>query len=488
LIDALDDIVPHWDGAGDWSAVRSSAHARARRRRASWGIVAAALLVPLLATPAFGLRQALLGWVGRIDRPFGTSHKAPLLVRKEFYDLDVGAPGSWAIRPLADEVRRVATFPGGATLYAVQTAGGGFCWQFTGPHGHMGCLAHKPPRRTSINASYSVAGSVDVPRALVSADGFVLPHDSARLVAKLADGSERDVPFVFVSAPINAGFFEYDVPRAEQTAAKRVEAFVLLDRHGHELGRQSFDYTAHPGRAAAQRARARKLLGQHHRYLPQLLPARPAVAPSAPLQRASADGVNVVAGRNGVVLFDLRNVGEKTREMLGTGVGVGCIRFRSFHGLPDNREITFSGRHRGTVAVRIEREAPFDACEIQGGYGHTWPDRNGNHSAVELPFNARATRYFTDRAAARDLALFARSRRVHAIRKLPGAQIGNALASAYGGAIQRGWPSIPSRIGYLVAGDTLTLVEQSPTGRRFVVTFRGGHLVHQNIKPYAFVF
>ena len=27
---------------------------------------------------------------------------------------------------------------------------------------------------------------------------------------------------------------------------------------------------------------------------------------------------------------------------------------------------------------------PFDGCEIQGAYGHVWPDRNGSHTAVEI--------------------------------------------------------------------------------------------------------
>ena len=37
---------------------------------------------------------------------------------------------------------------------------------------------------------------------------------------------------------------------------------------------------------------------------------------------------------------------------------------------------------------------PWDGCEIQGGYGHLWPDRNDSHSAVEIPLTKKGRRFF----------------------------------------------------------------------------------------------
>jgi hypothetical protein len=118
--------------------------------------------------------------------------------------------------------------------------------------------------------------------------------------------------------------------------------------------------------------------------------------------------------------------------------------------------------------------APFDGCELQGEYGHRWPDRFGSHSPVELALTARGRAYFADRAAARDLALFVRSRAGHRVRAQPGPELGRRLAG--------------SRIRYRLTAGGVTVSERSPTGKRFVVVVRGGRIRSQNLRPYAFVF
>jgi hypothetical protein len=164
------------------------------------------------------------------------------------------------------------------------------------------------------------------------------------------------------------------------------------------------------------------------------------------------------------------------------------LRFHAFHGLPDNEELLQYGRIDGTAALRLDAAGPYDACEIQAGNGHRWPDSLRGHSPVELPFSPRASRYFDDRATARDLALFVRSKRMHELRKLTGPRLAAALAATYRGAIARGEPSATGRIGYLLGPNGVTFVERSPTGRRFFVRFQAGRLAGQNLKPLAFPF
>src|SRR5206468_2672393 len=155
--------------------------------------------------------------------------------------------------------------------------------------------------------------------------------------------------------------------------ARRLTALIAYDAKGRELGRQAFHYPTKADIAREKRleAGARAALRGHHRPPRRgFLPARSRVAPSAPFQRARADGVSVVAGRNGIVLFDLSRVSPRVRALLAPAAGAGCIRFGSFHGLADNDEMLFGGRLRATAAIHIDRGGPFDACEIEGSYGH----------------------------------------------------------------------------------------------------------------------
>jgi len=128
--------------------------------------------------------------------------------------------------------------------------------------------------------------------------------------------------------------------------------------------------------------------------------------------------------------------------------------------------------------VRLGR--PLDGCVIAGGrYGHRWPDRFGSHSPVEIPLTPRGRRFFADRAAARDLALFVRARRMQQIRKLDG--------PAFERELHRAYPRL-GRIRYTLTERGVTFSETSSTGRRFEVVVRDGRIVRQNLKPYAVVF
>jgi hypothetical protein len=60
------------------------------------------------------------------------------------------------------------------------------------------------------------------------------------VIIRLSDGSTIHPRMVWVSAPIDAGFFAYDVPAAEQTSRIHVTAVDAYDRNGRLVAHQSF--------------------------------------------------------------------------------------------------------------------------------------------------------------------------------------------------------------------------------------------------------
>ena len=130
------------------------------------------------------------------------------------------------------------------------------------------------------------------------------------------------------------------------------------------------------------------------------------------------------------MVFDTKHASAAVRHLIGgKGAGYGCFRFEAPYHRDVPAELLFARQTLRGNAIRIFGLArPYDGCEVEGGYGHTWPDRNHSHSAVEIALTPRGRRYFADRAAARDLALLVRSHAMQKIRRLTG----SALTSAIG--------------------------------------------------------
>jgi hypothetical protein len=127
--------------------------------------------------------------------------------------------------------------------------------------------------------------------------------------------------------------------------------------------------------------------------------------------------------------------------------------------------------------------SPVDFCELQASIGRTWPDRLHNRAAVEIPLTVAGRRFFADRQAARDLALFVRSRHMHQLREEPAAQAKQDITSTYAKQLATSPITIT-----VVDKSTLAFRERSSTGKTFTVTVHDGHIASQNLKPYAFVF
>jgi len=436
------------------------------------------VLVALVATPAFGVQRFLLDLIGRTNVSFSHSQPAPNEVKKWFFDLALGAPARWAPEAIASQARSVGTFSLNGHprhLWVAPTRRGGYCWQFERSIG--GCRQTAADRKGVFGVSNGAAVEPTSHRSVVSElMGDITTPRAESITIHYADGTSTQVPFVWVSKPIAAGFFAFTVPRAHLTAAHRVKSIVLADGNGRRLGIQGYRYESRVTPRLPIRMKP------PHRIAPPGLAEAPPSPPTAPLQHASADGFTVVAGANEAVQFTQNAETATTRRLDGHGIGIGCFRLTREFGIFTVRDLSFGERlFRSGKSMGFQLHGvgtPFDGCEIQGSAGHLWPDKNHSHSAVEVPFTAVGRRYFADRAAARDLALFVRTGRVQRIRHEAPAKARHDLYAIYG----------RRAIRISVNGLDLTFSERSPTGKVFTVVVRRGRIVRKNVEPYAFVF
>lgn len=479
VADVFEQLVPANGEFGDWNdvlrraGVGVAAPPAPKPRRRPRLLFAAALL--LLVIPA----AIVAAVVTRTDVLFSSSKPAPNIVKKQFADLGFGAPPSFAVAPLAAKAREVGTFRFGGhrhKLWVAPTQRGGYC--FMVEHAFGGCIP-KRAERPRLSVGFSTNRPNWRPTAVTRIDGQINDRKARRVEVRYADGSTSDVSFFYVSAPIDAGFFVSDIPRDHRTKEARAREVVLLDGEGNVLGRQSFDYTPLP---------KPHLVPGPGKYVPQKLPATSKVPPTEPAQRGSASGVSVVAGANGVVLFD--TTGAESRAVIRRGTSYSCFKLVREFGIFDAKYFGVSGRFQPHIAVRMfGLPKPYDGCELSGSYGHRWPDRYGSHGPVEIPLTEKGRRFFDDRAAARDLALFVRSGKVQRIRRESGAALERGLGRYPIVRLSSPDASPPlGKIGWAPAAAGVTFVERGPTGRRFFVEVRRGKIRRQNLKPYAFVF
>jgi hypothetical protein len=493
---------PDWDDVLARVEVRpGTAPVPQRRPKRFWLIVAVVVLACAVAAPALAL---LFGLIGRTDVPF-VGHRAPFVIKRDFYNLSlIGPPlgglGESGAKTIPGEAREVGsfTFVGRPyVLYVVPTTHGGFCWLFEG-------LAGGDCARTGTSTAVAGAGDVN-PSALVYGTalkpvypcpctsgvqtegrlvpsafiGAILAPDAESLLIRYTNGATQRVPFVYVSKPINAGFFLADIPSGHETPTTQPDALLLLNANGKLIAERSVPSNFGQGIGGSLEGPA----GTRPPFARVLIP-------STPVKHATGDGVTVDIGSNGAVTFHLAGISARTRALIGPTADYGCFKFIPYYETtpygPNFKEATAS-----TVTIPgLVAKPPVDGCEIEGGYGHVWPDQNHSHAAVEIALTPRAQRFFQDRAAARDLALFLNSRTMQTIIKT-NSHPAAAIAKRYGAAITR-LPSptrrLPAgRIGYTTTATTTTYIEYGTTGERFYVQTADGRVTHTNVDALAYV-
>jgi hypothetical protein len=189
-------------------------------------LVAVALVVAIaVATPARALVRGIL--------PFWDQPTAPQSVQVQFFSLNAGAPRGMSPHAVAGETREVGRFAFGGstkTLWVAPARNGGFCSLWL-PAGGGGCSTSGHPLSTGalLRRGRPVWVTGDATAAAVG-----------DVVIRLSDGSTVQPRIVWVSAPISAGFFAYDVPAAQQTSRVHVTAVDAYDRNGRLVAHQIF--------------------------------------------------------------------------------------------------------------------------------------------------------------------------------------------------------------------------------------------------------
>lgn len=219
------------------------------RRR--WLMIAlatvAVLAAILVATPAWALVRDVL--------PFWNQPSAPSSVKVVFSHMNRGAPAGMSPQAVSGDSREIeqATIGGETkTLWVAPSTGRfDFCWIW-GPNLAGTCSSSaqplgvvyttipphdpgQPAQTTNIpaNSGYPENG---VPLWVT---GSAISSTVSDLVIRFSDGSSVRPHIVWVSAPINAGFFAYDIPADRQSSGDHATEVDAFDQNGKLISKQT---------------------------------------------------------------------------------------------------------------------------------------------------------------------------------------------------------------------------------------------------------
>jgi hypothetical protein len=188
-------------------ALRPQARPRLSRRRLVAALAAAAIVAcgVLLVAPALGLG------IPGID--FFHAEKAPARVVKDFASMSDYAPPGMDPGVIAGEARTVTTVHtarGTHTLWVAPTKLGGLCYGWSKGAGGCDARGVVPLAVTWMSPDGFKVGSS--PPEFSSVEGHVHSPWADGAEIHLSDGSTLEPDVVWVSSPIDAGFFHYGAP------------------------------------------------------------------------------------------------------------------------------------------------------------------------------------------------------------------------------------------------------------------------------------
>jgi hypothetical protein len=214
-----------------WAEVFERAGRLQRRRpwRVALAMAAAVAFIAVAVSSAVSLGD-------KVVHLFGTSEPAPQRVVKSFGDWDNGVPPGLGSGVEADRAIKVLATPAGeATLWLAPRRDGGFCTLLNvSGNGVGGGCERLEPRGLSLEVGIKGLGQGE--RETVVLNGETADPRADSLLLHFADGTTARPQLVWVTAPVDAGFFVYVVPDARLRPGHRPTTLTLYAADGDVLG------------------------------------------------------------------------------------------------------------------------------------------------------------------------------------------------------------------------------------------------------------
>lgn len=210
----------------DWLDVRR----RARRRSRRWlALPLAAALAALLAGSAFAVYRELVDFL--------SAEPAPERIVIDFGRMSARATVGFGPQVIPGEARVVleAQLRGKReALYVAPTREGGFCWRW----GYTGSCGRLHPDQRALGVTW-----IESAQGPAQLSGHLLDPAIQRLVLEYEDGERVEIPSIWVSPPIDAGFYVFEVPAEQLRSGHRARVLLALDGDGDEVVRHAFRYS-----------------------------------------------------------------------------------------------------------------------------------------------------------------------------------------------------------------------------------------------------
>lgn len=252
--------------AGDWDAIRRRVEQRGRRRRVV--LIGALVIAAALVAPT---ALALRGSVVDFFKAEPGSDRAVL----NFAQMDVGAPPGMAPNVIHDQTRKVfeRRLRNGRliALWVAPTRAGGFCTHLD--LGGGGCLARPVAEheRVAFAPGIAIRGPIERDGTIrggpVLISGSVSLADASTVELRYEDGGFDRQALTWVSEPIDAAFFVFDVEPSRWNGDRQPSAVAALDADRKVLRVERLPFSPGPfpdpqtgEPAAALQDQARKLI------------------------------------------------------------------------------------------------------------------------------------------------------------------------------------------------------------------------------------
>jgi hypothetical protein len=515
-----DPIRDRFDGLADprddsdWSDVRR----RARRRGLRTGAVlaaATAVLVALIVAPGIGLGGRIIGLFTGPGKPVPlaklASNDQRMVVTSLCRHVTLVTPPGRAPQTKCRD--------GSPTVSEIANNGERAYWKIAYPDGRL-CVA---------------SGSAHIRRDRIFGDSQIgeMGCSEGASAARLLPSPKRPIT-TQIAGSFSPGTGEHHLTRVTGLAGEGVATVALVDKGGFAFktsaeGRQyalagfpSKNWVAIVAYDASGSEVYREDLPGRGTPRPVQVPAAPRAEPppvyrpqpppaGKPIQHAEVAGATIDVYASGVAAVDFtsetgpfaflrKHGGERDGVTLECGlVAFGAGRWATYSwgaSRPLAREV------RANVTSRPPMRGggptpPFDACAVRGRYGRRWDEHVGYHSAVEFAFNDTAKRFFAERAAARRIAYFVRSPKMHEIRRALKAggtapsseEIAARFDSSVVALATKSETPPLGKVGVWSDREaTIVASERADDGRRMWVELDHGRLGPHNLHSLAFVF